>query len=162
MSWESCARLCAANYMMGTAGVETKTECWCSNYTGAQGPLATNQSDCMAKYDCPAGQMCGGFCRITEFALCCGEHCGQSQGLGKGMSFFVLPLSIAALVYLVAGIVINRARGQAGMRSLPNVSFWTHFCGLVASGFRFSLCIPTKDAGGDWGIRRVFQDYENL
>ena len=66
------------------------------------------------------------------------------------------------LVYLFAGIVINRFRGQSGVRLVPNNGFWTELIALAKEGCRYSICLPTKDSAGEWSVKQVFADYEAL
>ena len=65
------------------------------------------------------------------------------------------------MVYFIAGIVVNRFRGQSGMRLLPHGRFWSELFSLAKGGCRYSICLPTKEAG-EWRVKKVFADYEAL
>ena len=44
---------------------------------------------------------------------------------------FLLLLFVGALVYVAAGMALNRKRGESGLAMLPNRTFWQSVPGLV-------------------------------
>eukprot|EP01121_Diplochlamys_sp_Union-15-3_P005837 TRINITY_DN1618_c0_g2_i1.p1 TRINITY_DN1618_c0_g2~~TRINITY_DN1618_c0_g2_i1.p1 ORF type:complete len:250 (+),score=50.32 TRINITY_DN1618_c0_g2_i1:44-793(+) len=76
--------------------------------------------------------------------------CGSKGGGVSGISpagVIVLIIFCVIIVYLVAGVIVNKVRGQSGVELIPNVGLWKNIGGLIRDG---SCCIVRR-GGGTYG-----------
>jgi hypothetical protein len=81
----------------------------------------------------------------------------------SGGTIFLIATATTAVVYFVAGVIVNHRRGEVGRDLLPHREFWWSFYRLVREGCIFSAL---RCAGGSKAAFKVghstFTRYEQL
>lgn len=76
---------------------------------------------------------------IYDFTLTAKECCPISIGGLSFGSILCIIFVVVVVVYLVAGVLINKfARGATGAELIPNQAFWADLPSLIKEGFQFT------------------------
>ncbi|PVD31126.1 hypothetical protein C0Q70_10404 [Pomacea canaliculata] len=85
------------------------------------------------------GDVSNGEYRFELTTVCaCDGACAMAveAGLSVG-TILIIVFIVVVFVYLVGGIIINKARQANGVELIPNIGFWRNFPVLVKDGFGF-------------------------
>jgi hypothetical protein len=77
---------------------------------------------------------------VTSATSTTGDNGGHHKGGLSGGSIFLIAFFVSAVVYLVAGFIVNwKVRGATpGVDAVPNIELWRQVPGLVVDGIVFT------------------------
>jgi len=121
----------------GRDGRDFQIDFTCNPNAGAGTPVFVKQPDGSLHYDF-----------TWDTAHACPLAVGGAGGLSGGWIFVIILLCLV-VVYIVAGIILNKfVRHQSGLDLIPNFEFWKSLPGLVKDGVFFILRPCLGNRGG--------------